>query len=66
MLEYNPFSLEIHIDPYPTYKTLREEHPLYHNPKLGFWALTRFEDVWQATHNWKAFSSSAFSRLHGR
>ena len=56
---YDPFSLDIHINPYPTYKTLRDEYPLYHNPDIGFWALSRFQDVWDATLDWQRFSSSA-------
>ena len=65
-MEYNPFSLDIHINPYPTYKYLRDQEPLYHNAltlsdgkQLSFWALSRFEDVWDATHDWETFSSSA-------
>jgi len=65
-MEYNPFSLEIHIDPYPTYKYLRDHAPLYHNTlqlnngqEIKFWALTRFQDVWDATLDWQRFSSSA-------
>ena len=32
MVEYNPFSYEMHEDPYPTYKALRENAP---NPAQG-------------------------------
>lgn len=42
---YNPYSYEIHEDPYPTYARLREEAPLYHNAEMGFWALSRHADV---------------------
>jgi len=59
MAIYNPFSEEVHINPYPIYQTLRDDYPLYHNEELGFWALSRFEDVWDATLDWKRFSSSA-------
>jgi cytochrome P450 len=31
-------------DPYPTYHRLRAEDPVHHSP-LGFWVLTRYEDV---------------------
>jgi len=65
-MEYNPFSLQIHVDPYPTYKYLRDHAPLYHNTlklnngqSIKFWALTRFQDVWDATLDWQRFSSSA-------
>ena len=45
MVEYNPFSYEIHEDPYPTYKVLRDDQPLYRNDEVGFWALSRYHDV---------------------
>ena len=47
-MEYNPFDYDIHRDPYPTYAWLREEAPVYHNERIGFWALSRFDDVLNA------------------
>ena len=44
-LSYDPYDVEIDADPYPTYKRLRDEAPLYYNEKFGFWALSRFADV---------------------
>jgi cytochrome P450 len=44
-LDYNPFSFEIQHNPYPTYQRLRDEAPVYHHEELGFWALSRYEDV---------------------
>ena len=41
---FDPFSPEYAQDPYPTYRRLREEDPIHWSP-LGFWVLTRFEDV---------------------
>lgn len=55
---YNPYSYEIHEDPYPTYARLREEAPLYHNPDVGFWALSRHEDVLEGFRDHETFSSS--------
>jgi len=57
-MEYDPTSWEIHEDPYPVYRWLREESPVYHNERLGFFALSRFEDVWNATLDWKSFTST--------
>jgi cytochrome P450 len=57
-VEYNPFSYEIHEDPYPTYKLLRERAPAYYNEEHGFWALSRFEDIWNAFADWQTFSSA--------
>ncbi|WP_159839740.1 cytochrome P450 [Nocardia sp. CY41] len=44
-LVFDPYDYGFHEDPYPTYRRLREEAPLYHNPDLGFWALSRHADV---------------------
>ena len=58
MLYYDPTDWETQIDPYPIYARLREEAPVYHNEKLEFWALSRFEDVWDAHLDHETFSSS--------
>ena len=41
----DPYAYDFHEDPYPYYKKLRDEAPLYHNDELGFWALSRHNDV---------------------
>lgn len=41
----DPYDYDFHEDPYPYYKRLRDEAPLYHNADLGFWALSRHADV---------------------
>jgi pimeloyl-[acyl-carrier protein] synthase len=43
-VEFNPMDPEFIEDPYPTYHLLRSEEPVHHNP-LGFWVLTRYDDV---------------------
>jgi cytochrome P450 len=57
-LVYDPYAYEIHEDPYPTYKRLRDEAPAYYNAQLGFHALSRFHDVWNAIQEWDTFSSA--------
>ncbi len=47
----DPYDYEFHEDPYPVYKRLRDEAPLYHNEELGFWALSRHRDVLQGFRN---------------
>ncbi|WP_330254081.1 cytochrome P450 [Nocardia sp. NBC_00565] len=42
---FDPYDYRFHDDPYPTYARLRAETPLYHNPELDFWALSRHADV---------------------
>ncbi len=42
---YDPYSVEINTDPYPVYRRLREEAPLYYNDTHDFYAVSRYEDV---------------------
>ncbi|MCU1367828.1 MAG: cytochrome, partial [Ilumatobacteraceae bacterium] len=42
---YDPYDFEIDVDPYPVWRRMRDEHPLYFNEKYGFYALSRFDDV---------------------
>src|SRR3954471_1602925 len=44
-LHYDPYDVAIDVDPYPTYRRLRDEAPLYYNERLDFWGLSRFADV---------------------
>ena len=57
-VEYDPFSYEIDVDPYPVYKRMRDEAPAYYNPRLDFWALTRFDDCHDALVDWQTYSSA--------
>jgi cytochrome P450 len=41
---FNPMDPDFVADPYPTYHRLRAEDPVHQSP-LGFWVLTRYEDV---------------------
>ena len=45
MVEWNPFSHADVDDPFPIYRRLRDEQPVYHNEKLKFYAFSRFDDV---------------------
>ena len=57
-MEYDPTSWETQENPYPVYRWLRDEAPVYCNEQMGFWALSRFEDVWDATLDWQTFTST--------
>jgi cytochrome P450 len=54
---YDPYDFEIDADPYPVWKRLRDERPLYHNDRYDFYAVSRFDDVEAATKDWKTFIS---------
>ncbi|MFZ1175069.1 MAG: cytochrome P450 [Mycobacterium sp.] len=50
-LVLDPYDYDFHEDPYPCYKRLRDEAPLYRNEELKFWALSRHRDVLQGFRN---------------
>ena len=41
-LYYDPFDFGIDDDPYPVWKRMRAEAPLYYNEKHNFYALSRY------------------------
>lgn len=57
-LEFDPFSDVFFNDPYPTYRRLRDEAPVYYSETYDFYALSRHADVTAAYKNFEVFSSS--------
>ncbi|MGH3676924.1 MAG: cytochrome P450 [Mycobacterium sp.] len=57
-LVLDPYDYDFHEDPYPYYKRLRDEAPLYRNDELKFWALSRHGDVLQGFRNSTALSNA--------
>jgi cytochrome P450 len=62
-LYYDPYDFEIDADPYPVWRRMRDEQPLYYNDKYDFFALTRFDDVEKALVDWRTYSSAKGSVL---
>lgn len=56
-LTYSPFSKAIFDDPYPVYRRLRDEAPVYRDPEDRWWVLSRFDDVAGALRDWPTYSS---------
>jgi cytochrome P450 len=63
---YDPYSRPVQEDPYPIYRHFRDEDPCHYNAERDFYALFRFEDVWQATLDWQTYSSSLGPILENR
>lgn len=55
---FDPFSAEFFNDPYPIYRRLRDEAPVYHSEDLNFYALSRHEDVATAFKDFDTYSSA--------
>jgi cytochrome P450 len=55
---YDPYDLDLQLDPYPVFRRLREEAPLYYNEKHDFFAVSRFDDVESVLKDAGTFSSA--------
>jgi cytochrome P450 len=55
----NIFHPEVRADPYPFYATLRSQDPVHWDEPMGFWVLTRYDDVASV------FNDPRFSRAQG-
>jgi len=60
---YDPYDFEIDTDPYPVWRRLRDEAPLYYNERYDFYAVSRFDDVERASVDWRTYISSRGSVL---
>jgi cytochrome P450 len=56
-LYYDPYDSDIDNNPYPVWKRMRQEAPLYYNEKYNFYALSRYDDVARELHNWETYRS---------
>jgi cytochrome P450 len=65
-LRFDPFAYDVHEDPYPLYRRLRDDAPAYLDPEHGFWALSRDEDVRAALNDTATFSSTGGITLERR
>lgn len=56
--EFDPFSRDFYDDPYDTYRRLRDEAPCFRSERWGFYALSRFDDMVEASKRTDLFSSA--------
>ncbi|WP_193047009.1 cytochrome P450 [Mycolicibacterium baixiangningiae] len=58
LLNYDPWDAELNADPYPMFKRLRDEAPLYFNEVHDFYAVSRFDDASRILVDHQSFSSA--------
>ena len=59
MVHYDPFDHEIiYGEPHAVYKQLRDESPIHFLEKWDCWALSRFQDVWDACVDAHSYSAA--------
>jgi cytochrome P450 len=57
-IEFDPYSDTYFNDPYDLYRRMRDDAPVLHNEKIGFYAISRWADVVEAEKNWQTYSSA--------
>lgn len=55
---FDPYSPAVDADPFPLYKTLRDEHPVYWCEQAQMWVLSRYHDIATAGREWQTYSSA--------
>jgi cytochrome P450 len=65
VVKFEPYSLEFHDDPYPLYKYLRDDEPVYHHEGMNFWAISRYADVVEAHRDSQTYSSYGGVTIEG-
>lgn len=58
MFSFDPYSPAVDADPFPYYKTLRDEHPAFWSDEAGMWVLSRYADIVTALNEWQTYSSA--------
>ena len=55
---FDPYAPEVHRNPFPLYKILRDEHPAYFSEPGNCWVLARYADITQACLDTRTYSSA--------
>lgn len=58
MFSFDPYSPAIDADPFPFYKTLRDEYPCFWSSEAQMWILSRYADIVTAGQDWQTYSSA--------
>lgn len=51
---YQPFDMH---NPFPAYKELRQEEPVMFDERIGYWVVTKYDDIKATFDDWETFSS---------
>jgi len=62
-IHYDPYDFDIDVDPYPVWKRMRDEAPLFYNEQYDFFAVSRFDDVEACSVDWRTYLSGKGSVL---
>ena len=57
-VNWDPYNPVYFKDPYPVFRRLREEAPVYYNEEHDFYAVSRYTDVERCLKDTASFSSA--------
>ena len=69
MFSFDPYAPAVDANPFPFYKTLRDEHPCFWSPEADMWILSRYADIVSAGQDALTYSSASgnlMTELPGR
>jgi len=58
VFRFDPYSPAVDADPFPYYRTLRDEHPCFWSEDANMWVLSRYADIQAALQDWRTYSSA--------
>ncbi len=58
MFRFDPYSPAVDADPFPYYRTLRDEFPCFWSDEADMWVLSRYADIVTALNDWQTYSSA--------
>ena len=56
--EFNPFDEQYQQDPYPVFKAVREQEPVFYSPEIDYWIVSRYEDIIEIFKDTESYSAS--------
>ncbi len=58
MFRFDPYSPAVDADPFPSYRVLRDQYPVFWSDEAHMWVLSRYADIVSALNDWQTFSSA--------
>lgn len=55
---FDPYSPQVDADPFPFYRTLRDDYPCFWSDDANMWVLSRYSDIQAALQDWRTYSSA--------
>jgi cytochrome P450 len=61
--DFNPFAHDYLQDPYSVFTRARNEEPVFFSPEIGYWVVSRYEDILEIFRDTESYSATAAGEL---